>query len=155
MELDSYEYRDPGQVLIDVAAGHALKEGDGLLALVRAPSTDQEVIHVSRLGRDEWVAVDRYTRSQLLCEAMRAMPVPDLRAAGPPRHSVMTIVARRGLTVLGGREGEWLMAWRYSHHLLAAFTGDLILVTEHGWTDFMTGWGGDEPRLTPELGVFR
>jgi hypothetical protein len=147
MELRSYEYRDPGRVLADVAAQCDLVEGDALLAVVRDPSTDQHVVHVSRLDAREWDAVVGYDRSELLYEAMHSMPVPALHEPGPPRHSVMTIVARRGFAVLGRREAEWLMAWRYSNHLLAAFTGDLILVTEHGWTDFMTGMGGPEPRL--------
>ena len=50
---------------------------------------------------------------------------------------------------MGPNEGQWFLAWRYVNHFQRLFSGDLILVTEHGWTDFMTKLGGAEPSLTP------
>jgi hypothetical protein len=38
-------------------------------------------------------------------------------------------------------------AWRYSNHLTNAFDGRMILVTEHGWTDFMTDTAGYSPAM--------
>ena len=37
--------------------------------------------------------------------------------------------------------------WRYANHLQDVYTGELILVTEHGWVDFMTDACGHEPRM--------
>jgi len=30
-----------------------------------------------------------------------------------------------------------MSAWRYSHHFTNAYDGRLVLVTEHGWVDFV------------------
>lgn len=150
MELRPYEYRDPGQVVRDVADRHPLEDGDVLLALVRSPSTDQEVVAVTRLQPGRWQETDQFERSQLLAEQVQAMPIPAWRPA-PPEHSILTIVARSGWCLIGPREAEFLQAWRYSNHLCHAFDGGLIVVTEHGWTDFITGLGGDEPRLASSV----
>jgi hypothetical protein len=148
MALAPYQYRNPGEVVADVAARHELVEGDAFLALVDEPSGRQDVVHVTRVSSEQWVGLDEFGRSQLLSDAAQAMPIPKGLPRGGPRHSIMTIVARRGLTVMGGAEAHWLTAWRYSNHLTNAYAGGLILVTEHGWTDFMTRSGGHEPRLT-------
>lgn len=41
-----------------------------------------------------------------------------------------------------------MAAWRYSIHLANAFDGSMILVTEHGWCDFMTEEAGHSPAMT-------
>jgi hypothetical protein len=146
MKLREFEYRDPEQVLRDVMGRHSLRAGDVLLVLVHRPSTKQEVVSVTRLDLRRRKDFDSFERSQMLAEAVQAMPIPGWEQ-GPPEHSVMTIVARHGWCMIGPAEGEWLSAWRYSNHLCNTYSSDLIVVTEHGWTDFMTGLGGDEPRL--------
>lgn len=148
MKLSQYEYRDPAQVVRDVADRHPLQAGDVLLALVHRPSTDQEVVAVTRLVPERWQGIDQFDRAELLAEHVRAMPIPEWRAEAP-EHSIMTIVARFGWCLMGPSEGEWLSAWLFSNHLCHTFSGDLILVAEHGWTDFTTGLGGDDPRLSP------
>jgi hypothetical protein len=75
------------------------------------------------------------------------MPIPK-RPRGEIDHAVMTIIARRGMAVFGRREQPWLLGWRYSNHLADVFDSDVILMTEHGWCDLMTDWGGHQPRLT-------
>lgn len=146
MDLKSYEYRDPGQVLLDVLRRHALADGDVLLALVREPSAAQEVVAIRRLDADLWRTNGDRERADFLAGEARQLPVPEWRGA-PPEHSIMTVVARRGWCLIGREEAQWLIAWRYSNHLLNAFSGELILLTEHGWVDFMSGLGGPEPRL--------
>jgi hypothetical protein len=59
----------------------------------------------------------------------------------------MTIVARRGFAVIGADDARWLRAWFWSNHMTHAFSGDLIVLTENGWVDLMTSWGGYEPKL--------
>jgi hypothetical protein len=146
MKLREFEYRDPGQVVRDVMDTHPLEAGDVLLVLVRRPSTDQQVVAVRSIAPERRHGLDRFERSQVLAEEVQALPIPDWRP-GPPEHSVMTIVARHGWCVIGAGEAEWLNAWFFSNHLCHTFSTELILVTEHGWTDFTTGLGGDEPRL--------
>lgn len=144
--MSSYTYADPKQLLRDVQARHAINAGDVLLALVHHPSTDQRVTAVTRVAPELWRAADRFDRSELLAEQMRSMPIPSWRPE-PPEHSVMTIVARQGYCVIGAGEAEWLEAWLFSNHLCHAFSGELILVTEYGWTEFSSGRGGEEPCL--------
>lgn len=74
----------------------------------------------------------------------RRLPIPDVT---PPTHAVMTVVVRPGRTLLGRSEHHWLTAWRYANRGLSVFTSDLILVTEHGWTDLMTQWAGHTPAM--------
>ncbi|MDO9457254.1 hypothetical protein [Nocardioides sp.] len=59
----------------------------------------------------------------------------------------MTIVVRPGLTVLGAGEYAWLNGWRYANHLRSCYSSGLMLVTGHGWMDFMTEWGGESPAM--------
>jgi len=77
---------------------------------------------------------------------MQRLPIPDRPA--PLDHSVMTVVARRGLCVFEPNEGHWMSAWRYSNHFTNAFDGTVMLVTEHGWSDFSTDTGGTTPSLS-------
>ena len=146
MNLYPFQFRNPGQLLVDVLAEHKIGDGDVLLALVQHPDREQRLLHVARLGRA--VPDDTYDRSALLYDAMQLMPIPPSRRDGPT-VAVMTILARRGPAVIGAREDEWALAWRYSNHLTDAYTGDLMLVTEHGWTDWLTGLSGATPQLAP------
>jgi hypothetical protein len=66
--------------------------------------------------------------------------------AQAPRHSFLTIVARRGPAIIGPIEARWLNAWHYSHHGTGAYDGGVVAVTPHAWVDFMTDLGGYEPR---------
>lgn len=147
MDLASYDYRDPGQLLRDVAAQHTLRDGDVLIALVREPSTEQRLIRFVRLDLDEWRPLDRHERTELMRQMTEQLAVPLRMSDDAPWHSFTTIVVRYGLTVFGSFEGELLDAWRYSNHCSGAFSGGLILVTEHGWCDLMTDLGGHQPSL--------
>ena len=42
-----------------------------------------------------------------------------------------------------------MLAWRYSNHCMDTFNGTIFLVTEHGWYDWESTWGGHEPRSVP------
>lgn len=147
MELRPYEYGDPGQVLTAVLAGGSLSEGDMLLALVHDPSGDQQFLRTTRLDSEHSRWLGSYEGRDILAGYLRRLAVPMRQPGEPPRHSVMTISARRGLAVFGPDEMACLSTWRYCGHLVDAFVGELIVVTEHGWADFMSGWGGREPRL--------
>jgi hypothetical protein len=147
MKLAAYQYRDPGQVVAQVDARRPLREGDVVVALVRDPSGEQEVVRLQSIPRTRRQGLDHYERAQLLAGYAERLSVPRRRGDESPWHSIMTIVARRGYAVFGPYEGVWLSAWLYSNHLTGAFSGELIVVTEHGWADWSTGWGGHEPRI--------
>ncbi len=142
--LRAYDVADPAILIEQIAGAHRLTEGLALLALVKHPSTEQLLVQVEPLphGLLDTAPEDL---SQRLCDAMDRLPLPD--QSHPIEHCVVTVVVRSGFTVFGRREMGWMSGWRYSNHSRPAFTGDLILVTEHGWLDGVTGWGGHEPRM--------
>lgn len=147
MELRPWEYRDPGQVLTAVVADGPLSEGDLLLALVNDPSGEQQVLRTIRIDVDDQRRLNPYEGHDMLEDYLNRLAVPMRSPGVPPRHSVLTISARRGPAIIGPAEAAYLTAWRYWNHPVDAYVGELMVVTEHGWADFMSGWGGREPRL--------
>lgn len=143
MALQPYEFRDPEALLVELSARVPLTEGTAYLVLVAHPSTKQRIVRVDRLDSpavlDEWSAArdEMYDRIQ-------TWPVPDVV---PPTHAGVLVVVRRGLCVFGANEGHWSNAWRYVNHLRRLYSGDLVLVTEHGWLDMMTQFAGHSPAL--------
>jgi hypothetical protein len=152
MTLKPYEYRDPGQVVADVVARRGLRAGDMILSLVRDPSAEQKVVRLVTVPMSRRSGLDGYERARLLADYAQRLRVPDRRGPDSPWHSIMTVGARRGLAVFGPEEGAWMTAWLSSNHLTGAFSGDFVVVTEHGWADQSTGWGGRRPRLEPLCG---
>lgn len=150
MEASEYDRRDPGAILAAVASRHPFRDGEVLLVLVRAPYCGTDIVHITALPRHRWKHLDEYELQELLAMEARRMPIPEWNGA-PPRHEIMTVVPRTGFAVVGEDEGRWLSAWLYSNHGTNAFSSDLAVITEHGWVEFMSEWGGREPRL--EIGA--
>lgn len=142
MTLHSYEVRCVEKLVRDVAAEVSFVAGNVYVALVAHPSTEQRLVAVRRL-RTPALIDDWNDASIELCDLMQSFKIPD--RPRPPRHSAVTFVVRRGLCVFGPNEGTWMSAWRYSHHYTNAYDGGLVLVTEHGWVDFMTAAAGHTP----------
>jgi hypothetical protein len=164
--LRVFEVADPARLIEQIARTHRLTEGLVLLAVVKHPSTEQALVHVEAFpgGLVDPVPDDL---NHQLCDVMDRLPLPAEHF--PIEHCVVTVIVRSGFTVFGRREMGWMSGWRYSNHLhpadrrhlaaprrdapaargggRSAFTGDLFLVTEHGWLDGVTGWGGHEPRM--------
>ena len=145
MNLEPYEYRDPGEIVAAIASQQVFEAGDVLLAVICDPSTDQAIEHVTKLDRGDWEGLDHWQLAQYLASQVRQLPIPP--RGNELRHSVLTIVVRRGFTVFGRDELQWMYAWRWSNHMVDTFSSDIVLVTEHGWCDLSTGWGDHEPRL--------
>ncbi len=145
MTLESFEIRDPGELIRQVAERVELVEDRAYAVLVRAPSTDQHLVEVRELDIPALLDDDDDIRD-LLPELARSFSLPDVR---PPHHALVTVVVRPGRCIIGPNEGVWLRGWRYSNHFAPLYDSDLILVTEHGWTDFMTAWAGREPTIQP------
>jgi hypothetical protein len=146
MDLRPYDLRDPGEIVAQIASEQPLRDGDARLLVVEDPSRTQQVTHVCRLDQADWKDLEPWRLSDYLREQVQQLPLPP---SGPETWcSVVTVVARPGFAVFGAQEMPWMYAWRYSNHLRRLFSGDIVLVTDHGWHDFMTGWGGHEPRIT-------
>jgi hypothetical protein len=145
MELESWELVDPARFIEQMASGRRLVAGLALLAVVEDPASKQAITHVETLPVD--CRIEHYAQAaDLLYDTMQRLPLPD-RAAPDTRYSVVTVIVRPGLTAPGRHEAAWTSAWRHSSHLRAAFTGNLIVVTEHGWYDLMSERRADFPRM--------
>lgn len=144
MKLQTYEFRDPAALMEDLAARVPLVDGAAYVVLVLRPSTEQRIVLVERLDAPA-VLYDYEAACDEVQERVERMPVPDI---WPTDHAVTTVVVRRGLCVFGPNEANWFKAWRYANQLSRAHTGDVILVTEHGWADFMTDFAGHTPAMS-------
>lgn len=143
-ELKPYDLRDPRRLIREVAERVALEEDTSWLALVRHPSAEQELLRVDALPVPALLDDDDDI-SDHLCRAAEAYGIGWTGQA--PEHMAVTIIVRPGFAVFGPNEGVWFKGWRYSNHFQSLYTGELILVTEHGWTDFMSDYAGSEPRM--------
>ncbi|HET7355602.1 MAG TPA: hypothetical protein VFJ09_02895 [Nocardioidaceae bacterium] len=144
MTLHSYEFRSVEKLVRDVADEVSFVAGNVYVALVAHPSTSQQLVAV-RCLRTPALIDDWYDARDELYDVMHTFAIPD--QPRPPRHSAVTFVVRRGLCVLGPNEGRWMSAWRYSNHLTNAYDGSVVLVTEHGWYDFMADAAGHTPAI--------
>ncbi|HET6625950.1 MAG TPA: hypothetical protein VFG63_06135 [Nocardioidaceae bacterium] len=144
MTLRSYDFRSPGELIDQVAAAVPLVEDAAYLVLVARPSTEQRIVTIRRLQTP--ALIDNYHEaSDEIYDVMQTFPIPERPAR--PDHSVVTVLVRPGLCVFGPNEGAWMDASKYSNHLRNAFNGGPILVTEHGWCDFMTDTAGLSPAM--------
>lgn len=144
MDLHTFEYRDPAALINEVAERVPLSEDAVYVVLVARPDTAQDIVSVRRLGTP--ALIDDYIEAcRELHDVMQTLPIPD--RPHPLDHSVMTLVVRPGPCVFGPNESRWMNAWRYSNHFANAFSGGVILVTEHGWCDFMTNEAGHSPTM--------
>lgn len=144
MTLAVYDFRSPAALIEEVAGRIALVENTVYVVLVARPSTEQHIVAIRRLATpariDGWQDASAEIR-----EVMEELTVPERPT--PPDHSALTVLVRRGLCVFGPNEGQWMSAWRYSNHLSNCYGGRIILVTEHGWADFMTHTAGQLPAM--------
>lgn len=149
MKLDPYEFRDPGGVLRDLAGQARLESGAAFLLLVEHPSTEQRVLRVDRLRTPAEITDD-----EAACDEMRdVIATYDLPDTHPITCAVMLVLVRPGLCVTSDSEKWWHRAWRYVNHGRALYSGDLMVVTEHGWWDTMSDLGEARPCLADVAGV--
>jgi hypothetical protein len=116
------------------------------LVLVCDPATEQRIVTIQPY--DAPALLDDYKQARTeIRERVRKLALPEEPS---PRYSIMTVLVHRGLCVFGPKELPWFNAWKYSNHLRPVFDSEFILVTEHGWRDFMTDAGGHTPALLTE-----
>ncbi len=145
-ELKPYELRDPAALIRGVAEAVSLTQDTAWVALVHHPSTEQVLVRVDPLPVPALLDDDDDI-SEHLRAATESFGLGWAGAGQGPKHMAVTVVVRPGSAVLGPNERVWFKGWRYANHLQSLYTGELILVTEHGWVDFMTDAAGHEPRM--------
>lgn len=151
-DVKPYELRDPARLIREVAECVTLSEDTAWLALVHHPSTDQQLVQVDPLPVPALLDDDDDISAHLRAAAEACGIGWGVRGQGP-EHMAVTIVVRPGYAVFGPNEAVWCKGWRYANHFQAVYTGELVLVTEHGWTDFMTDAAGHEPRMVTTEGL--
>ncbi len=144
MTLENYELRDPRRLIEDVVAQHSLREGRAYVVLVEDPPGKQTIKAVRELSTPALIE-DYHEASDEIRDVVGRLGIPDSRR--PIQHMLVTVLVRPGLCVFGPNEGRWMSAWRYSHHFADAFDSEVIVVTEHGWADFMTDFAGHSPAI--------
>jgi hypothetical protein len=147
-ELHHYDVRDPSRLIADISERVPLVEGTAHLALVADVSTTQKVLRIDTLRLPAEI-IDRQESSEELRRVVESWPIPDRR--GRPRHTPVLVVVRPGLCVFGPNEAVWFMAERYANHLSNVWPTLDILVTEHGWLDYMTYEAGLTPAALPRV----
>lgn len=131
-------------LMTEIAATTELVQDAAYVALVHHPATEQRLLSVQQLQVPALLDDDDDI-SDDLCGVARSFGLGWHRRS--PEHLLTTLIVRPGRCVFGPNECVWFKGWRYSNHLESLYTGDLILVTEHGWADFMTRAAGSEPRM--------
>ena len=144
--LHLYDVRDPARLIADIAVRASLVEGSAHLALVRDVSTEQRVLRVDQLRLPAEI-VDSYAGSRELRRVTEGWSVPF--EGGRPRHTPVLVIVRPGLCVFGLNEGVWFRAERYANVGGALWPIRDMLVTEHGWLDFMTNEASSLPAAIP------
>jgi hypothetical protein len=149
-DLEPYDLRDPRRLIHQIGDRVPLEEDTAWLALVRHPSTEQELVRVDALPVPALLDDDDDISDHL----RRAAEAYGIGWSGKgPEHMAVTVIVRPGFTVFGPNEAVWFKGWRYANHLQSIYTGELILVTEHGWADFMSHSAGNEPRMVRAAAV--
>lgn len=155
MTRHSWDLADPARLVEEIAEAVPLLVDTAHVALVEDPARSQVLLKVETLPTPARINHHDDVR-HLLVQAVRdRLSVPPLVARGSIRHVLVTVVVRDGLTVMTRNEAQWLKAWRYSNHMTSAYDSHLILVTEHGWYDWVSRSGAAEPRVRlPDQGAW-
>lgn len=143
MTLHSYEVKDPGRLVRECADRVPFAEDTAYLVLVHRANTIQQIVRIQALDLPALLDDDEQI-SDRLRDAVAALHVPDTEKH---EHVIVTILVRPGRCVFGPNEKVWAMGWRYANHFARAFSGDLVVVTEHGWADLMSAEAGHEPAM--------
>lgn len=141
MNLEPWDFKDLDQLMREIADRIDLIEDTAYVALVRRPSTDQQLVDVRMLDSPALVD-DGDDLSEEMRAAAESFGIPDTREC---LHCILTILVRPGRCLIGPNEAVWLNAWRYANHFQRTFSGELVLVTQHGWV----AWPHYEAARTP------
>ncbi|MDN5851579.1 MAG: hypothetical protein L0K86_01815 [Actinomycetia bacterium] len=137
-----HDFHDIADLMDQIGTTHRLYDGAVLLALVRDPETTQEIVQLSHVPAGAYA--DDATADKQLDDLLTSLPVEERREI---RYRTLTIVCRRGYTVMGEIDLRWSNALKYGWKPGGCLTTAQVVVTEHGWAEFMTGEAGHEPAL--------
>jgi hypothetical protein len=151
---EPWQLRDPAGFLDDLSRLLPLSPGL-IVALVRRPAEEQRLlaavpVHWNPLqpnADDVQEELDRSACCDLLRRAAVKLWGRRRDASGPRKHAFVTVVSRPGRVVHGPYEARITRAWRYANHLLPVMSGELLLVTQHGWASDEDDSCGGEPAL--------
>lgn len=141
--MTQLDLHDTQKLMDDVAAQVRLEDNSVFVALVAEPATTQLLLAVRQLPVPARQPEHTHELSLLLYREMHAFPIP-IRTDGF-RHTVVTVVVRRGFVVWSPVESIWALAWRYSNHNTDALERDIVVVTEHGWASLWSHAAGVLP----------
>ena len=139
-----HDFRDIADLMDQIGTAHRFYDGAVLLALIRDPETTQEIVQVSHLPAGAYA--DDATADKQVDDLLGSLPVEDRREIG---YRTLTIVVRRGFTVMGEIDLRWSDALKYGWKPDGCLTTAQVAVSEHGWVEFMTGEAGRTPAMVP------
>ncbi len=141
---------DPGATLAAIDAMCAFRIDHTIVALVRLEDQVVESARVLHRGSTTPDAVfddGREIVHDLACDMAPSMH------REPPHvtHTFVTVVCRQGRVIDTARDWAWHWCWWYSNHNTCAYSGDIFVVTPHGWTGLFDSRAGHRPAARPTL----
>ncbi len=103
-----------------------------IVGLVELPETIQHLLDTAVLHTAERAPAEPRDCAARICQAARQLFGPRL-TLGTPRHSLLTVLVRRGALELTSTDQSWLDGWQQAELRLPVFNGKLVLLTEQGW----------------------
>lgn len=137
-----HDFTDIADLMDQIAATHEFYDGSVLVALVHDPESTQKIVRIDRAPAGAYA--DDATADKQMNDILTALPVEE-RAEF--RYRTLTIVVHRGLTVMGDIDLRWSNALKYGWKPAGCFTTAQVIVTEHGWLEFMSGAAGHTPAM--------
>ncbi|MEI2778597.1 MAG: hypothetical protein V9G19_22040 [Tetrasphaera sp.] len=151
-----WDLKDPAATLADILRTSDAGLGDVVIAHVDLESQHVTGTHVmppdtpaSRPADDP--DLDLSDRLRRIAEELAPEREWTGDRRGPITGFLFTVVCRDGRVVDTAVEWRWMNAWWFSNQNTTAFTGDVYVVTPHGWTGILDTRAG----LTPTLRQLR
>ena len=141
--LEPYEFRDPAALMAELAERISLDEGTAHLVLVDHPSTVQRIARTERLTTPAEILSGEDAEDEMR-DVIDGWPLPEVRR---PRHSTPARARAAGPVRVRPQRGPVAARGPYLNHLRPLYTGNCVLVTEHGWVDWMTYLAGPTPAM--------
>lgn len=133
--LDSGDLTDPARLLHDLAAATPPLAGRSLLCQVARPATDQLLVAHTDVWSSGGPPGDECDAQEEVRAAMRRIGHRDFDWDDDVRltSAVVIVVLREGRAVPRAGDFAVTSALRYANNAFQALTGDLLVVTTHGW----------------------
>ena len=149
--LDFWDLADPARLLHDLAAATPLSAGRSLLCQVARPATDQVLVTHTDVWGSGGPPGDECDAQKEVEAAMRRIGHRDCDWDDDVRltSAVVIVVLREGRAVPRAGDLAVTSALRYANNAFHALTGDLLVVTPHGWVSVPDRLAG----LAPVAGV--